>query len=71
MENFLEKKYFKRWTEEVSFRRYDRWCETDEAKQMFDQIKEEEEDEINYAMHNNMDSMYWCWNCRFNECDIH
>jgi hypothetical protein len=71
MENFLEKKYFKRWIEEVSFRRYDRWCETDAAKKMFDEIKEEEEDDRNYAMHNNMDSIYWCWNCKYGECEEH
>ena len=71
MDKFLEKKYFKLWCEQVSFRRYDRWCETEEARKLFDEIKEEEEYEREYAIHNNMDSRYWCWHCKYDCCEDH
>lgn len=53
--------YLKKWRDIVSFKKYDRWCET----------QEEEHNEINYARENNMDSLYWCWNCKYSDCDIH
>ena len=29
------------------------------------------ENECNFACKNDMDSIYWCWNCKYHECDIH
>jgi len=69
MENFLQQKYFKIWYDEVSFRRYDRWCQTDEAQKLFNEVLQEEEDEKEYAANNNMDSIYWCWHCKYGCCD--
>jgi len=63
--------YFKKWRDEVSFRRYDRWCQTEEAKKLFDEIKEEDEYEREYACKNTMDPIYWCWNCKYGCCEEH
>ena len=57
----LAKKYFNRWCEFVTFKRYDKWCD----------ILEEELEEQDYARENNLEPIYWCWKCRHDECDIH
>ena len=58
--------YFKKWIDYVSFKRYDRWCE-----EFFNEIKEEELGEVKYSIENDMDSIYWCWNCKHSECEVH
>ena len=63
--------YFKKWRDEVSFRRYDRWCMSEEGLEYFTQIKEEEELEREYACKNTMDTIYWCWNCKYGCCEEH
>lgn len=40
---------------------YDEWCE----------IHQEELDEQEYAVQNEMPSVYWCWNCQYNDCKVH
>ena len=56
--------YFNLWRintqKKKMFRDYDEWCEINNER-----LAEEE-----YA-ENNMDSIYWCWNCKYHECDIH
>jgi len=34
-------------------------------------IKKEIEDDTTFARENNMDSIYWCWNCQHSECNQH
>jgi hypothetical protein len=63
--------FFKKWRDIISFRKYDEWCETDEAKKAFYEIKQEEEDEKEYARQNDMDSIHWCWNCKYSNCEEH
>ena len=36
----------------------------------FNKLKQEEEDEDNFAR-TCMDSEYWCWNCKYSDCEIH
>ena len=37
----------------------------------FNEIKKESENDNTFARENNMDSIYWCWNCQHSECDQH
>ena len=56
------KYYFKLWRSKVqTFKRYNEWCE----------LYQEELAEEEYAMNNGMDSVHWCWNCKYSDCDIH
>ena len=40
---------------------YNQWCD----------INNERINEEYYAITNDMESIYWCWNCKYSECDIH
>ena len=42
-------------------KKYDEWCIN----------RDEELEEELFARENNMDSINWCWNCKYHECDIH
>jgi hypothetical protein len=53
--------YFNLWRTKVLFKHYDDWCE--ECK---DELLEQK-----FAMENDMESIYWCWNCKYNECELH
>ena len=56
------KYYFKLWRSKVqTFKRYNEWCE----------LYQEELAEEEYAMNNGMDSVDWCWNCKYSDCNIH
>ena len=55
------RKYFDIWRDNIMYRKYDRWCE----------IQEEQHDDESYARKTGMDSVYWCWNCRHSDCDVH
>ena len=67
----LLKIYFKKWQEIISFRKYDEWCQTEEARNCFNKIQQEEKDEQDYACKTGMDPIYWCWNCKYSICDKH
>ena len=49
------------WRDNIMYRKYDRWCE----------IQEEQIEEDSYARKTGMDSVYWCWNCRHSDCNVH
>jgi len=34
------------------------------------EIMEEEQDEIEFAQEH-LDPVYWCWNCKYSDCDMH
>ena len=54
--------YFNLWKNKVKmFREYDQWC----------QLHEDEINENIFARENGLDSIHWCWNCKYHECDIH
>ena len=40
-------------------------------QELFEEIKKEMEDENTFARKNNMNPIYWCWNCQHSECDQH
>ena len=44
-----------------SFREYDKWCED----------REEELQEVECAIKNGMDPVFWCFNCKYSDCDVH
>ena len=51
--------YFNMWKLKVDFKR--NWLN----------LKEEEEQENEFARENSMDPIYWCWNCKYSEYDRH
>lgn len=53
--------YFNLWKTKTLFKKYDDWCENYNEELLEEQFAEE----------NNMESIYWCWNCKYNECYIH
>lgn len=53
--------YFNLWRTKVLIKHYDDWCE--DCK---DELLEQK-----FAMENDMDPIYWCWNCKYNECELH
>ena len=40
------------------------------SSESFNEIKQEELDEIEYAKIMGMDSIYWCWGCKYGDCRI-
>lgn len=61
MNTLIARKYFDIWRDIVSFRKYDQWCEIN------NEILAEQE----FAMENGMDPIYWCWNCKYSDCELH
>lgn len=57
------KKDFKRIISTESFDEYTSYNE-------FNKLKEEELNEIEYAAAMDMDSIYWCWGCKYGDCRI-
>jgi len=55
------KYYFDLWRTKVSIRKYDEWCE----------INNERLQEEQYAQQTGMDSVDWCWNCKYSDCNLH
>ena len=57
--------YFNLWRSNVkiirSYRDYDTWCEN---------IEERLQD-VEFAIKNGMDPIFWCFNCKYCECEIH
>ena len=42
------------------------------AEEIFNEMKEEEEDERMYAQQNtDIEPIHWCWNCKYSDCDRH
>ena len=61
MDTFI-RYYFNFWKNKVKrFKDYDEWCELNNER-----LREEE-----FAEQNNMESIYWCWNCKYSDCDKH
>ena len=54
---------FKQWKEYVYYKK---------EKLLFEEIKQHSEDEKEYSMnHTDLDSVHWCWNCKYSDCEIH
>jgi len=58
----LARKYFDIWAQNVEYRKH---------RRAFYEIKQEEQDEIDFAQNAGMDPIYWCWNCKYSDCDRH
>ncbi len=53
----------------ILFRNYDNWCDLQD-----DYIKQqwiEYSQEIQYASTTGMDSIEWCWGCKYGDCERH
>ena len=62
METILSQKYFKQWRDIITIRKYGDWCE----------LHAEELEEQRYAADcKELESIYWCWNCKYSECGVH
>ena len=59
-ESFI-RECFTHWQLVVEGRRYDEWC-LNHAEEL------EEED---YARENEMDTVLWCWSCKYGDCEDH
>jgi hypothetical protein len=55
------KEFFNIWRQQASFARYDRWCK-DHSEELLEEY---------FAQKNDMDPIYWCWACKYSECDEH
>jgi len=53
--------YFDIWKQKVQTIKKEEWTH----------LHQEELEEQEYAFQNNMDSIYWCWNCKYGDCDVH
>ena len=55
--------YFNLWRTNANKRKreYEEWCEH----------REESIAEETFARESGMDSVYWCWNCKHSDCQIH
>ena len=55
------------------FRDYDNWCEANDQtlKDSWLETRQEEREEIEYAAANGMDSIEWCWECKYGDCRRH
>ena len=59
--NPLAQKYYWRWRDCVARSRYLEWRE----------IQDEFAAECEFAMNNDMETEFWCWNCKHSCCDRH
>jgi len=47
------------------------WLKKYLNKKEWSENLQEESEECEYASENKMDSIYWCWNCKYSDCYIH
>jgi len=47
------------------------WLKKYLNKKEWSENLQEESEECEYAGENKMDSIYWCWNCKYSDCYIH
>jgi len=40
-------------------------------RRIWEQLRQEEIDEENYACESGMDPIYWCWKCKYGDCETH
>ena len=53
--------YFWRWFEVVYARKLKKW----------EEIREEELSERKFAEENAMEPEFWCWHCKYGDCEQH
>ena len=58
----LLSRFFDAWNQFVKFER---------NRREWEELAEEEEAEEHYARENGLDSVYYCWNCKYSECERH
>ena len=58
----IARKYFDIWAQNVQYRK---------NRRDFYENQQEEQEEIDFAQNTGMDPIYWCWRCRYSECDEH
>jgi hypothetical protein len=55
-------RYFKHWCKYLRDAR---------EKRIWEEDAQEELDELEYSAENGLDPVYWCWNCKYSECERH
>jgi hypothetical protein len=58
MEYYLTEKYFSIWRENINYRK---WRD----------IQDDIAGEARYAAKHGMESEFWCWACKYYDCDRH
>ena len=53
--------FFNKWRNTVIAIRYTKWCE----------INNDLLEDNQYAEQSGMSSDYWCWNCKYSDCELH
>ena len=53
--------FFNIWRNKVIAIRYSKWCE----------INNDQLEDTKYAEESGMSSDYWCWNCKYSDCELH
>jgi len=66
---------YEKWCKlNIQFYEYEQWCELNKMFKDYDEwceINNETIMENEFAANDGMDSIHWCWNCKYHECDIH
>jgi hypothetical protein len=47
------------------------WQQKTLERKIFNELKQEERDEDDFACENDLDPIYWCWHCKYGCCDRH
>jgi hypothetical protein len=53
------------------FRQWKEYCYYKKQKLLFDELRKEYDDERDFAAEYGLGSEYYCWNCKYHECDVH
>jgi len=57
------RKYFNIWRQNALYTRYDNWCEI-HADELIEQA-------YSNNIENELESIYWCWSCKYSDCERH
>ena len=56
----------------ITFNQWKLYVYYKKEKILFNELKQESEEEKDYAINNtDLDSIHWCWNCKYSDCEIH
>ncbi len=69
--DILVRKMFKLWKSNIDHIKLDFHRQICLNHDEWNKYIEEDLDETEYARVIDMDSIHWCWNCKYSECDRH
>lgn len=47
------------------------WQQKTLARKNFNELMREEREEDEFACENDLDPIYWCWQCKYGSCERH